>query len=89
MGLAAGGMLPVWGAMVAAVFGIASYGRATGLMMAIIPILTTPGPLVGGMSMDQTGSYQMAFRGFIVAIFIAASLLVLLRIDADEVGSPA
>ena len=30
MGLATGGMLPVWGAMIAVVFGMKSYGRANG-----------------------------------------------------------
>ena len=82
MGLAAGGMLPVWGAMIAAAFGVASYGRVMGLIMPIISVLTMPGPVLAGLSMDETGSYQLAFRGFVVAIFAAATLLLPLRLES-------
>jgi len=86
MGLAAGGMLPVWGAMVAAVFGVASYGRVMGLIMPVISIFSFPGPVLAATSMDVTGSYQLAMRGFVVAIASAAMLLLPLRL---EEGSPS
>jgi len=83
MGLAAGGMLPVWGALVAAAFGLASYGRVMGLMMPIIAVFTSPGPILAGMSMDSTGSYQLAFRGFVIALIAAGILLVPLRLPTE------
>jgi MFS family permease len=86
MGLAAGGMLPVWGAMVAAAFGVASYGRVMGLIMPVIAMFSFPGPVLAATSMDATGSYQLAMRGFVVAIASAALLLLPLRL---EEGSPS
>ncbi len=84
MGLAAGGMLPVWGAMVARVFGVASYGRVMGLIMPIIAVCSFPGPLLGAVSFDETGSYQLALRSFIVAIAAAAILLIPLRLESQS-----
>lgn len=89
MGLAAGGMLPVWGAMVAAAFGVASYGRVMGLIMPVISVFTFPGPLIAGMSMDRTGSYQLAMRGFVVAIGVSAALLLALRLQSEPRPEPA
>jgi MFS family permease len=86
MGLAAGGMLPVWGAMVAAAFGVASYGRVMGLIMPVISVFSFPGPVLAATSIDETGSYQMAMRGFVLAIAVAALLLLPLRLEA---GSPS
>jgi MFS family permease len=91
MGLAAGGMLPVWGAMVAAAFGTASYGRVMGLIMPVISLFTFPGPILAATSMDVTGSYQLALRGFVVAIVAASILLVPLRLETtrDDGGATA
>jgi MFS family permease len=83
MGLAAGGMLPVWGAMVAAAFGVASYGRVMGLIMPVIAVCTFPGPILAARSMDATDSYELAMRGFVLAIAVAAAMLIPLRLDAD------
>ena len=38
MGLAAGGILPVWGALMAAIFGVANVGRSMGLQAPIISL---------------------------------------------------
>ena len=84
MGLAAGGMLPVWGAMVAAAFGVASFGRAMGLMMPVITVFVVPGPLVAAQSMDQTGSYALALQGFVAALVLSALLLVPLRLPSES-----
>ena len=43
IGLAAGGMLPVWGALTAEIFGLTSYGRAFGLIGPIIMIFVMVG----------------------------------------------
>jgi MFS family permease len=48
LGLAAGGMLPVWGSILAVLFGSANYGRVMGMMNPLIMPLTLVGaPLAG------------------------------------------
>lgn len=89
MGLAAGGMLPVWGAMVAAAFGVASYGRVMGLIMPIISVCTFPGPILAATSMDRTGSYTLAFQAFVGSIGLAALLLLPLRFAAESTAREA
>lgn len=84
MGLAAGGMLPVWGAMIGAEFGVASYGRVMGLMMPVIAGFVVPGPLLAARSLDLTGSYSMAFQGFVGVLVIGAMLLIPLRLTTEQ-----
>ena len=82
MGLATGGIMPVWGAMVGAIFGVASFGRAMGLMTPVIALFVTPGFALAGAIRDATGSYVLAFQLFIAVLIAAALLLVALRIPA-------
>lgn len=80
LGLAAGGMLPVWGALMAQVFGLASYGRAMGLMGPLITLCVMPSFTITGRLYDTYGSYAPAlylFTGFCIA---AALLLLPLRL---------
>lgn len=79
LGLAAGGMLPVWGALLAVLFGAANYGRVMGMMNPVIMPLTLLGPPLAGMVFDATGSYQFAFTGFIVALLLGLLLLPMIR----------
>ena len=58
LGLAAGGMLPVWGALMAKVFGLASFGRAMGLMGPIITLCVMPGFAIIGRMYDELGTYS-------------------------------
>ncbi len=84
MGLAAGGMLPVWGAMVARVFGLVSYGRAMGLMGPLITLLVMPGFAVTGRLFDATGDYQLCLLLFAGIIALAALLLAPLKLSATD-----
>lgn len=84
IGLAAGGMLPVWGAMLAEVFGVVSYGRVMGLMNPLITMLVMPGFVITGYLFDRTGSYQSAFVMYLVLLGISALVLTRLRIPAPE-----
>ena len=84
MGLAAGGMLPVWGAMVGAEFGVASYGRVMGLMMPVIAPFAGAGPILAGLSVDMTGSYSIALRGFVGVLMIGAMLLIPLHLATEQ-----
>lgn len=80
MGLAAGGMLPVWGAMLAAVFGTLSYGRVMGLMSPLISILVMPGFLIAATVFDRSGSYAASLVFFVGLLVISSCLLVPLKI---------
>ena len=84
LGLAAGGMLPVWGAMMAKVFGLVSYGRAMGLMGPLITLLVMPGFAITGRLYDATGSYQLCLLLFAGVIAVAALPLVPLKLAESE-----
>jgi MFS family permease len=81
VGLAAGGMLPVWGAMTAHAFGLASYGRAMGLMGPLITLCIMPAfPLVGRL-FDLSGSYVSSLYLFAGVTVVSAALLLPLNLD--------
>jgi len=81
LGLAAGGMLPVWGALIAQIFGLQSYGRAFGLMGPIITIFVMLGfPLVGRLY-DVTGSFSLGLWISSALLVVAALLLLPLRLS--------
>ncbi len=87
VGLAAGGMLPVWGAMMAQAFGLASYGRAMGLMGPLITLCVMPAfPLVGRLY-DLTGSYVTSLN--LLAALTVVSALLLLPLRLPQPGEPA
>ncbi|MEZ5568257.1 MAG: MFS transporter [Halioglobus sp.] len=87
LGLAAGGMLPVWGSMMAQLFGLASYGRAMGLMSPLITLCVLPSyPLVGRL-VDETGNYTLGLYVAAACTLFGALLLVLLRLpNAEDAG---
>ncbi len=86
VGIAAGGMLPVWGSLMAVLFGTANYGRAMGLMSPVMMPLIMFGTLFGGWSFDMTGDYQLAFIVFGVALFVALLALTRLRFPSTAAG---
>lgn len=79
LGLAAGGMLPVWGALTARVFGLANYGRAMGLMGPVITLCVMPGFALTGRMVDTLGSYTPTLYLFAACCLVAAALLLPLR----------
>jgi MFS family permease len=81
MGLAAGGMLPVWGAMMAQAFGLLSYGRAMGLMSPLITLCVMPSFPVVGRLVDMSGSYTTVLYLFAGLTVLAMVLLVPLRLE--------
>lgn len=87
MGLAAGGMLPVWGALMARVFGLVSYGRAMGLMGPLITLSVLPSFAVVGRLFDATGSYRSSLLDFAGVIAVATLLLCATQIIHDAIGS--
>jgi MFS family permease len=89
MGLAAGGMLPVWGAMMAKVFGLVSYGRAMGLMGPLITLMVMPGFVVTGRLFDATGSYRLSLLLFAGIIALGTLLLAPLKLSETAPSSAA
>lgn len=90
-GLAAGGLLPVWGAMVARSFGQTLFGRALGAMnLAMAPITLLSAPYAGYM-FDRFGNYEIAFLSYCGILLFGAVALALLRfptLDAAAGASP-
>jgi MFS family permease len=84
LGLAAGGMLPVWGGMIAAAFGTENFGRAMGLISPLIALLVMPGFMIAGWSEDTTGSFSLGFQIFVGQIVFASVLLLGLDLDSDS-----
>lgn len=84
IGLAAGGMLPVWGAFIADLFGLQSYGRAFGLMAPIITLFVMVGFPLTGRLYDATGSYSLCLWIFSGLMVVAAALLVPLRLPRES-----
>jgi MFS family permease len=83
-GLAAGGLLPVWGALVARSFGPERFGRALGAMnLAMTPITLLSAPYAGFL-FDRTGSYATAFGSYCVILLIALAALVPLKFPKLE-----
>ena len=80
IGLAAGGMLPVWGAFIADIFGLQSYGRAFGLMAPIITLFVMVGFPLTGRLYDVTGSFSLCLWIFSGLMAVAAALVVPLRL---------
>ncbi|MFN2098472.1 MFS transporter [Altererythrobacter sp. MF3-039] len=81
LGLSTGGMLPLWGLIVAQHFGEASYGKALGLTnLAMVPVTASASPLAG-WSYDQTGGYSAAIWGA-MAILTAATFMAALLKDS-------
>lgn len=81
LGLAAGGQLPVWGAMVAQAFGRRSFGRALGIMNPAMMPITLAGPPLAGRVFDMTGGYDLAFQIYLGALVVGALVLVPLQLD--------
>ena len=86
LGLAAGGQLPVWGAMMAKVFGLVSYGKAMGLMGPLITVMVMPGYALVGSMVDSSGSYQGVLQLFSGMIVLSAFLLLPLRFPGESEG---
>ncbi|MGH8446569.1 MAG: MFS transporter [Solimonas sp.] len=77
-GIATGGELPLWAAMVAERFGQRSFGGVLGLMNPINTLVTLLAIRFVGQAFDTRGNYDFAFQVFIVAMFVAAVLILLI-----------
>lgn len=80
-GLSTGGLLPVWNAMVAKLFGVDSFGRAMGAMGPLITACIIPAYIIVGRLFDSTGNYTAGLVLFGGAIGLAALLLIPLQLS--------
>jgi MFS family permease len=79
-GLATGGVLPAWGALVARCFGAPTFGRVFGLSRLLAhPLLSTSTVLTGWVH-ASTGSYELAFQGYVAASLVVAAIPFLIRL---------
>lgn len=81
LGLGGGGMLPVWGALLAKVFGALDYGRVMGLMSPALMIFCLVTPPFAGRVFDVTGSYHAAFLWFAIPMFLVILLTQSIRVE--------
>ena len=86
MGLAAGGMLPVWGSLIANIFGLHSYGLAFGLMGPIITLFVMIGFPLTGRLYDVTGSFSLGLWISAGLMFVAAIFLVPVRLSTETIN---
>jgi len=87
MGLATGGLLPVWNSMTAQVFGVDSYGRAMGLMGPVITLLVMPAYLFVGRMHDALGNYVLTLWVFVALMVLAILLLIPLHLPRHGAGN--
>lgn len=79
VGLATGGVSPVWTSMIARGFGAKSFGRALGLQNPMHIPLTAPSAPIAGYISDTTGSYDLVFVIYLGLTAVAATALFFLR----------
>jgi cyanate permease len=78
-------LTPLWGMLVARVFGQEHIGSVMGAMSVIVAVLCVFSPALFGAVRDQTGSYTAAF--LLYAALIGLTILLISRVRTD--GRPA
>lgn len=83
-GLALGGILPLWGAILSDYYGSESMAGAMGLMMPMMVGIQIAAMQLLPWVYDQTGSYQPAFRVMLGAFVVVALAMTRLRPPAPS-----
>lgn len=78
-GLAVGGFLPLWGAIIGDCWGREAFARVMALMAPLMTPLNMAGMAYPGLIYDHTGSYDMAFQISLGLLGLAAVCLAFLR----------
>lgn len=89
IGLASGASVPVWGALLPQVFGLASYGRVMGTMLPLTTVMVTAGFALSGLTFDATGSYVVMLALFGAMLLLAGVLLAMLCLPASRAAVAA
>lgn len=81
MGLTTGSLLPVWGSIMARLYGVSNYGRGMGAMTPLVSVLAMMGfPLIGVLY-GFNESYQLPFTVFSGITVLSAIMLLPLKLD--------
>ncbi|MCK9563184.1 MAG: MFS transporter, partial [Bacteroidales bacterium] len=88
LGVAVGGVFPIWTTIIAWLFGARSYGTVMGLMSIVIQILAVVSMRFVGEVYDRTGSYLPAFSVYIGLVLLSIALIAMLRPDHGGTGKP-
>jgi sugar phosphate permease len=83
-GVSGGAAVPIWGVILARVYGPDQIGKMMGAMSFVIMPFTLLSPPIFGWVFDQSGSYDNAFIGYLVLLAFAMMLLAQLHIDQPE-----
>ena len=78
-GIAYGGAIPVFMAIVGEYYGRKNFATIRGFLQLFLVPTTVLGPIFAGLVYDSTGSYQIAFTGFIVALLVGTAFVFLAR----------
>lgn len=79
IGVAIGGVYPVWTVLTANSFGSRSFGAALGLMALGMQPLSIASLYAIGRVRDATGNYNLAFGGLLVMVLVAMALIVFVK----------
>ena len=86
-GVATGGFLPLWGALIADCFGREAFGRVMGLMGPLMLPLNVTALQLAPWSYDATGSYELAWLLFLGWLALAACALGLVRLRVKRASA--
>ncbi len=88
-GAALGGLLPLWGALLAECYGSESLGQVMGLQSVVLMPPNLIGIFFVPWCYDSTGSYQLAFQSYLYLSAAVAVLLLFLRLPSQYAPSAA
>ncbi len=84
VGVAIGGILPLWGALTGAAYGRTAFGSAMGLMNLLMLPFSVAGAPAAAHLFDRTGSYELAFTSFLACFALGAVAIAFLRLPKVE-----
>ena len=87
IGVSIGGIIPVYGSLLAKVFGIISYARVMGLMRILTLMISMLGAPFAGIMFDATGSFTIAFQILSVALMLAGLIIIPLKLNSKYSGT--
>jgi MFS family permease len=87
-GIAYGGAIPVFMAIVGEYYGRKNFATIRGFLQLFLVPTTVLGPIFAGLVYDSTGSYQIAFMSFIVALLVGTVFVFLSRRPPSQVPTP-
>jgi MFS family permease len=88
VGITSGALAPLFYALVADRFGVASFGTVRGLMAPILAVNSALAVRLAGEVFDRTGGYDLLFIGFIFVQLLSAILICAARFVGRRAEQP-